>query len=684
MSENIQASIFEPLNSADAPPPAKGTPVRWAALGIGLVFLAIMAFLLTAKSLQVNVESMSPAEVELSGGLLLPFGDRYLLRPGEYMATAKAAGYHDLQAQIIVTDKDSQIVQLILQPLPGKLSISSAPAGARVLLDSEFLAETPFVDLAVEVGEHVLEIHAPRYLPLQQELAVTGREVQQKLDLTLEPAWAEITIDTEPAGATILVDGEDAGTSPAVVEVLRGEAQIMLKKDAFASYSQEITVVPGVPQNLGTIKLTAAAGIFELSSAPSGANVTLDGEFQGQTPLTLEVTPGRTHRMAVFKTGYKRHASNLEMAAGESASRTVKLSALLGEVKFNISPSNARLKVNGKTRGNGSKTLSLPAVSQSVEVSLDGYATVRQRVTPRQGLQQVVNITLQTAREAKLARIKPEITTSMGQTLLLFSPAENGHGDFTLGASRRDPGRRANEVLHPVSLTRMFYVQTTEVSNAQFRLFQSDHNSGQIEGNSLNREHQPVVQISWQQAAQYCNWLSKREGLPPFYRESKGIVIGYTPSATGYRLPTEAEWAWTARMDSGGTLKKFPWGDEFPPSSAVENYADNTSAYVTGRILDGYTDGNVVSATVASFPPSGKGLYDMGGNVAEWIHDVYTIPAANGTVTVDPNGGQSGDNYVIRGASWTQSKIGDLRLSHRDYGQAGRDDVGFRIARYAE
>lgn len=684
MNENIQASTFEPLNSTDAPPPAKGKPIRWAALGIGVVFLAIMAFLLTAKSLQINVESSSLAEVELSGGLILPFGDRYLLRPGEYMATAEAPGYHGIQAQIIVTDKDSQIVQLMLQPLPGKLSISSAPVGARVLLDSEFLAETPFVDLAVEAGEHQLEIHAPRYLPLQQELAVTGREVQQKLDLTLEPAWAEITIDTDPAGATIMVDGVDAGITPAVVEVLRGEVQIMLKKDAFASYLQEITVIPQVPQNLGTIKLTAAAGIVELSSAPSGANVTLDGEFQGQTPLTLEVTPERSHHLAVFKTGYKRHASNLEMAAGESASRTVMLSALLGDVKFNISPNNARLKVNGKARGNGSRTLSLPAVSQSVEVSLDGFATVRQRVTPRQGLQQVVNITLQTAREAQLARIKPEVTTSMGQTLLLFSPAESGHGDFTLGASRREPGRRANEVLHPVSLTRMFYMQTTEVSNAQFRLFQSDHNSGQIEGNSLNREHQPVVQISWQQAAQYCNWLSKREGLPPFYRQSKGIVIGHTPSATGYRLPTEAEWAWAARMDSGGSLKKFPWGDAFPPTSAVENYADNTSAYVTGRILDGYTDGNVVSATVASFPPSGKGLYDMGGNVAEWIHDVYTIPAANGTVAVDPSGGQSGDNYVIRGASWTQSKIGDLRLSHRDYGQAGRDNVGFRIARYAE
>lgn len=252
-----------------------------------------------------------------------------------------------------------------------------------------------------------------------------------------------------------------------------------------------------------------------------------------------------------------------------------------------------------------------------------------------------------------------------------------------MGASRREPGRRANEVLHPVSLTRMFYLQTTEVTNAEFRLFLASHSSGNIESKSLNREHQPVTQVSWQQAAQFCNWLSAKEGLAPFYQQDKGIVTGYKRAATGYRLPTEAEWAWAARVD-GETVLKFPWGDNFPPIEAVENYADKGSAHITGRILNSYTDGYVVSANVASFPPSKKGLYDMGGNVAEWVHNVYLIPAANGETQVDPTGPQAGDNYVIRGASWAHSKIADLRLSYRDYGQAGRDDLGFRIARYAE
>jgi len=282
-----------------------------------------------------------------------------------------------------------------------------------------------------------------------------------------------------------------------------------------------------------------------------------------------------------------------------------------------------------------------------------------------------------------MAGIKPGITTAVGQTLLLFKPGESPLADFTMGASRREPGRRANEVLHPVALRRMFYLQTTEVTNAQFRQFQAKHNSGHIEGNSLNQEHQPAVQVSWQQAAAFCNWLSAKEGLPVFYKEKNGIVTGYNPAATGYRLPSEAEWAWAARA-SVQKLLLFPWGDTFPPTLAVENYADNTSAYVTGRILNNYKDGHVVSAPVASFKANQHGLYDMGGNVSEWIHDVYSIPSANGATMEDPLGGQSGDNHVLRGAAWTHSSLAELRLSYRDYGQAGRDDVGFRIARYAE
>ena len=678
----IQPSAFEPLDQAAAPPPKRGNPLRWVLIGSGSLFLLVMAFLLTARSLEVVVVAEAPASISVDG-LTLPFGDRYLLRPGSYQVSARAEGYHPLTVDVTVDDGDSQRAELVLKPLPGLLSIESDPPGAQVLIDGDPVGITPLSALPVEAGEHQLMVQLERYLPLEQALEITGRQLPQDLAMILDPAWAEVTVNSQPEGAEILVDGESAGTTPATVEILQGERQLMLQLAGFAPWEQTLALAAGQPQALGTVELQPAVGVLELSSVPSGANVTLDGEFQGQTPLSLEVSPGRAHRLAVFKPGYRRYNGSVELPAAGRDSRTVSLKAQLGKVRFEIAPPEAILRVDGKPRGRGSQTLSLPAFEHSVEIALDGHATVRRRVTPRPGLEQLVRVSLQTEQAARMARLKPEITSSLGQTLLLFKPEESAQANFTMGASRREPGRRSNEVLHPVALRRMFYLSTTEVTNAQFRLYQADHDSGQVDGNSLNREHQPVVKVSWQQAASFCNWLSKREGLPAFYRESKGIITGYNPRATGYRLPSEAEWAWAARADGPNWLK-FPWGDSFPPTVAVENYADNTSAYVTGRILNGYTDGHVTSAPVASFGPNSKGLYDLGGNVAEWVHDAYGIPSANGSTQTDPLGSQSGDNYVVRGASWAHSKIAELRLSYRDYGQAGRDDVGFRLARYAE
>jgi formylglycine-generating enzyme required for sulfatase activity len=537
--------------------------------------------------------------------------------------------------------------------------------------------------LPLEQGEHLLLLHEARHLPLEQTVQIEGRDIQQQLSLQLSPAWADVTVDSVPAGAAVLVDGEPVGETPLTVEILQGEHQLMLRKPTFADWQQGLEIRAGEDRDLGQIELQPALGSLVLGSEPQGANVTLDGEFQGQTPLTLEFTPDVEHRLAVFKPGYARFNDTVQLSAGGSDERVIQLKARLGEVRFRVRPAGAIVSVNGQPRGKGDLTLSLPAVEHTVTFSLEGYATERRRVTPRPGLAQRVEVSLKTQQEARVARIRPEVTTPLGQTLLLFNPADSALANFTMGASRREPGRRANEVLHPVALTRMFYLQTTEVTNAQFRQFQPGHNSGQVSGNSLNRDHQPVVGVSWQQAASFCNWLSAKEGLPRFYREANGIVTGFNPAATGYRLPSEAEWAWAARA-KGSSLLLFPWGETFPPTQPVENYADNTSAYVTGRILNNYKDGHVVSATVASFKPNQNRLYDMGGNVAEWVHDVYSIPRANGATRQDPLGSQSGDNYVIRGASWTQSKLSELRLSHRDYGQAGRDDVGFRIARYAE
>jgi formylglycine-generating enzyme required for sulfatase activity len=497
-----------------------------------------------------------------------------------------------------------------------------------------------------------------------------------------------VLVQTAPADVSVQIDqlrvDEPSVTlNGMVLEVMQGSREITFSAPGYIDEVIELDAVADTDVDLGIVELTPAAGMLRLTSVPAGAVVTRDGRFVGATPTEVAMEPSTRHRIQVSRAGYLTKSFSLSLEKGASVNRQVVLSPALGEVDIQVTPRNATIQINGDDRGKGSQVLSLPGVEQVITIKAPGYVSVERRVTPRAGLKQRISVGLLTDEEARKAAIKPEITTSVGQTLVLIDPQVSPVNEFTMGAPRRDAGRGANEVELSVRLTRAFYMATTEVTNAQFRQFTQNHESGQAGGKSLNREHQPAVQLSWQQAASFCNWLSVREGLAPFYTERDGIITGFNSASTGYRLPTEAEWAFAARIQ-GDDVWRFAWGEAWPPEDGSANLADASSALVTGRILNGYTDKVVVSAEVGKFPPNPRGLYDMGGNVAEWVNDVYRVPVPNEAIEENPLGDPQGDNYTIRGASWSLSRLRELRLTYRDYGERGRDDVGFRVARYAE
>lgn len=673
----IKPAAFTPRSGDEGKKRLRARPLQLALAAVLLLFAAGMFFLFTARSVLFTFDP-AYAELQIEGGLTVQLGERYLMRSGTYQLAVNAAGHYPLQQSQAISEQESQTYHLLLKRLPGKLSFESRPEGATVVVDDEELGNTPLTDLPVAAGERELKVLAERYLPYREIIDVTGMEQAQSFAVELEPAWANIAISSIPVGATVFVDGEALATTPALLEILQGEHQIALEMPRYRGWQQSLSVSAGVHQNLEPIRLEPADGILTLSSSPGGASVTVDGEYRGQTPIELSLEPDGSHRISVFKAGYSSAVRNLALEPEEERDMHLKLKAQMGEVLVQVLPKDAEILVNGRSQGKGTQTLSLPSFEQTLEIQREGYRSHRQRFTPRPGLGQVIPVKLLTESEAKLAALKPEITTAAGQTLKLFTPS-----DLTMGASRREPGRRANEVLHPVSLTRLFYLGTHEVTNLQYRKYRGAHSSGSVEGNSLNRDTQPVTSISWIDAALYCNWLSAEEKLPPFYDIEDGKVMGFDVSSHGYRLPTEAEWAWAARVADGGLLK-FPWGKRFPPQEVRENYADTTSAYITGRTVPNYSDGHIVAAPVGSFTANHRGLHDLGGNVAEWVHDVYSMPNSSGVAAVDPLGAQQGSNYVIRGASWAQGTVTEIRLSFRDYGNAGRDDVGFRVARFAE
>ena len=346
-----------------------------------------------------------------------------------------------------------------------------------------------------------------------------------------------------------------------------------------------------------------------------------------------------------------------------------------------MAPPDAEVVVDGRSLGFGNQTLALTAREHELTVRKAGHETRTQEITPRPDHEQSLQIRLLTLEQAYWATRPPQIQTSVGESLKLFRPA----AAFTLGAARREPGRRANEAERNVRLERPFYLGIHEISNGQFRLWRAEHTSSAVRGQTLDMDDQPVVKVSWNEAALFCNWLSRREGLPPFYVEEDGLVTALITDSHGYRLPTEAEWAFAARIGPDGNAMMFPWGTEvYPPPGLVENYAGQGAADIVTFVLSNYDDGFPVSAPVGSFQPNHNGFYDMSGNVSEWINDYFEIRPVRGEPLLDPTGPDAGDRHVIRGASWARASRSELRLAYRNAGRDGNLETGFRIARYVD
>lgn len=678
--QQLEPVAFHPGRGAMAGPVGGA---RWALLGVAgsAVILGLLAwFMFTARSVEVAI-APEPDRISIRGALVAPkVGGRFLLRPGRYQVLAIRPGYHDLQHPIEVGPASSQQFTLQMEKLPGLLDLSTSSVdGAQVFIDGEEIGVTPVVAAEVPAGLHSLKVIARNHLPYIEEIEIIGMGEMQRREIALQPNWAPVSLASDPPGASVRIGDLVLGETPLTAEIEAGEQTLELELAGFQPVQKTIAVVPGVPVELESIKLEPADGVIALTTSPPGATVTVDGQFAGRSPARIPVSPGAQHTVRVVSPGHAPATRTVELAPGQLQALQVDLQPILGSVRINARPDDAELIVDGVSRGRVNQVLSLTTAPHTIEVRKPGYAPHVETLTPRRDAEQRLNIVLRTIAEAQAAVLDPVITTVAGQTMRLMPT-----GSLQMGSPRREQGRRSNEARRDVELTREFYLSENEVTNRQYREFMSTHNSGFLGGLSLEGEEQPVVRVSWQQAARYCNWLSEREGLPKAYVERDGRLVARRPMTTGYRLPTEAEWAWVARYAGQPRPTRYPWGDTLPPPAGRANLADNAARNFVAQSIANYDDGFSVTAPVGSFAPNTLGLRDLDGNVAEWMNDYYEASSNDPFVTqVDPLGPEQGNRYVIRGASWKHGAITELRSAYRDYGAGGREDLGFRLARYA-
>ena len=668
-----------------------GISLKWL-IGTSLVMVlfglvAIAAVVFTARQVMIQIEP-PPVDISIRGGLFTArYGDHYLMRPGKYTIQATKPCYTPLEAQLVVGSEKRQHFRMTLQQLPGKISVRVHPQGApdeeirtaRVYLEGEEVGYSPLIDLAASAGVRQIDVQSERYQDYHGTVTVEGCGQHQELNLALTPGWSDVAISSVPTGAIVMVDGAQVGETPVTLELPAGTHEVHLIAERHKTWQTRLVTEAGVPMELSGIRLAPADGKLMLKSSPAGARVMIGKRYFGQTPLEVTLTPAIPQVVHLSKAGYKDATRTVQIETDAEQTMEIRLEAVKGLVHFSIQPAGAELLINGRSMGKVPQQLRLLSTVQTIEIRKKGYQPYRTRITPQPGFPQDIKAVLK-ALTPSATSLQEIVKARNGYALKLVRP-----GPFVMGSSRRQQGRRANETLRKIKLERPFYMGITEVTNREFKEFLADHDSGVIKSINLNTDDLPAVQISWEQAALFCNWLSARESLPAAYVLKNGKLVAAEPMTTGYRLPSEAEWEYCARYTPSGVKLKYPWGAKFPPKPMSGNFADVSAQSLLANTIDGYDDGYPAAAPPGKFPANALGFRDMGGNVSEWCNDYYDIYSYNADkVVTDPTGPKDGSLRVVRGSSWRHASISSLRLTYRDYSNTKRPDLGFRICRYAK
>ncbi len=314
----------------------------------------------------------------------------------------------------------------------------------------------------------------------------------------------------------------------------------------------------------------------------------------------------------------------------------------------------------------------------------------------------ILNFSLATAAEPK-ADIK-QITNSIGMKLTLVPSGEFMMGskesaEETAAFFNKYYGKdflqaaffKSEHPQHRVRITKPVYLGTYHVTRGQFRTFVKDtgfrtdaENGTKTPGaggwNSRTQkfgynekfswrnagfeqtDEHPVVNVSWNDAVAFCNWLSKKESKT-------------------YRLPTEAEFEYACRA---GTATRYYSGDDPETLATVGNVGDAMFHSKFPRWTGGIkaSDGYVFTAPVGSFKSNVFGLYGMHGNVWQWCEDWYDDDYYRKAPADDPKGPDTGKGRVLRGGSWFFGPENTRSANRMTYVHDDRySDVGFRVAR---
>ncbi len=627
-----------------------------------------------------------------------------------------------------------------------RVSIAVAPDEARDIAQLEILEGTGWI-----WNDEIIAVRSPLKLQVsadgfKREVLTVGDATWRRgqLDVVLKPLPATVKATTKPESDEVrwyLNGALVSVASQLTIDLPAGQLTIEARHLQFEPTSQSITLERGESYQL-SLDLKPVKGQVEITSAPSGAEVSLNSEAIGKTPLHLELEGGE-YEIALSLTNHDPRKDSFVISLDNAeVSRHYKLAVSNRDVTFSLTPSDGSLTVGGnKVASRETASVSLPVNSrQTATYSKPGFRTQDIEFEVNSNFGNQIELELQPVYGMVEVRSSPTADVSHNGKVIGKTPVlvrmQTLPQTFTVSQTRFLPETHTitpvegttrvlevnlvSEKEHRLKSSPDTYVNSLGMKFKLFKeadYFTMGSKPGELNSrpNEFYRQVQlqrpfyagvhevtaeafhkfiganrmptvgnrPITGVSWKEAAKFSNWLSKLEGLRPVYRFTGDEYLGSDSTADGYRMLTEAEWEWLARKAGRNQQTIFPWGDETIIPQNSGNLADVTAKGYAAVVIPQYNDGQAVVSATGLFQPNPVGIHDLTGNVSEWTHDAYdhTVPSGD-QIELDPFDTSNATYHTIKGSSWASGEVSELRVAYRTGGSLGNDRIGFRLARY--
>ena len=481
------------------------------------------------------------------------------------------------------------------------LVVVTNPAGAEVLLDGSTVGETPLELSALAAGEYRIALRHPHYDTVEAELSLTSGS-PRRFDRELIRATGTLQVTATPSNAWIRSNGDGlADATPATLRGLpAGPVTLTLGAPGYRSVNVEADVPKDDVRAL-EFTLERAFGTLVLALSPADAEVSLpDLDLAYEPGVSL---PEGAHRITVSRQGYMTVADTVEVAG--ATRREIVLQPAAYPLTVATSPPGATV-----TFVDGARTYTpgvlMPPGEYRLQASLLGYApwagTVRHGVAPTVHDVALEFVSAEYADPLSSGGAGPEMTVV---------PA----GSFEMGCVSGTACTTPEQPVHRVTIETPFSMSKYEVTFEDYDRFARATGRERPDDLAWGRGRRPAINVSWHDAVAYADWLSVETGRR-------------------YALPTEAEWEFAARA---GTETAYAWAGAI----GGEANCDNCGRRRIRRTVP-----------VGSFRPNAWGLYDMHGNVWEWVQDCWNESYAG--APTDGRAWTDGDcqRRMLRGGSW--------------------------------